>query len=70
MFGGERIGDRGSSVQNTAFAEVAVDATIMREEIFSPVSVSTLSFLETGISGLGLLSPVNRVLLVFPLKRK
>lgn len=40
LFGGERIGDKGYFVQNTAFADVADDATIMREEIFGPVAVS------------------------------
>ncbi|OOQ89553.1 Aldehyde dehydrogenase [Penicillium brasilianum] len=38
LFGGERIGDKGYFVQNTAFADVADDATIMREEIFGPVA--------------------------------
>lgn len=40
LFGGERIGDKGYFVQNTAFVDVADDATIMREEIFGPVAVS------------------------------
>lgn len=40
LFGGERIGDKGYFVQNTAFADVADNATIMREEIFGPVAVS------------------------------
>lgn len=43
LFGGERIGEKGYFVQNTAFADVADDATIMREEIFGPVAVSMLS---------------------------
>ncbi|KAJ5309370.1 uncharacterized protein N7443_001831 [Penicillium atrosanguineum] len=38
LFGGEPIGDKGYFVQNTAFADVADDATIMREEIFGPVA--------------------------------
>ncbi|KAJ5086176.1 hypothetical protein N7532_010947 [Penicillium argentinense] len=38
LFGGERIGDKGYFVQNTAFADVADDAAIMREEIFGPVA--------------------------------
>ncbi|KGO38161.1 Aldehyde dehydrogenase, N-terminal [Penicillium expansum] len=38
LFGGERIGDKGYFVQNTAFADVGDDATIMREEIFGPVA--------------------------------
>ncbi|KAJ5179083.1 hypothetical protein N7492_002293 [Penicillium capsulatum] len=38
LFGGERIGQKGYFVQNTAFADVADDATIMREEIFGPVA--------------------------------
>ncbi|KAJ5914507.1 Aldehyde dehydrogenase N-terminal [Penicillium tannophilum] len=38
LFGGERIGEKGYFVQNTAFADVADDATIMREEIFGPVA--------------------------------
>lgn len=45
LFGGERIGDVGYFVQNTAFADVADDATIMREEIFGPVAVSENSLL-------------------------
>lgn len=45
LFGGERIGDKGYFVQNTAFADVADDAAIMREEIFGPVAVSTSSLL-------------------------
>ena len=39
LFGGERIGEKGYFVQNTAFADVAEDASIMREEIFGPVAV-------------------------------
>lgn len=39
LFGGERIGAKGYFVENTAFADVADDATIMREEIFGPVAV-------------------------------
>jgi aldehyde dehydrogenase (NAD+) len=42
LFGGDRIGDKGYFVQNTAFADVDEDATIMREEIFGPVAVSML----------------------------
>ncbi|KAJ5720100.1 hypothetical protein N7493_006978 [Penicillium malachiteum] len=38
LFGGERIGEKGYFVQNTAFADVGDDATIMREEIFGPVA--------------------------------
>ncbi|KAJ6124527.1 hypothetical protein N7471_011844 [Penicillium samsonianum] len=38
LFGGERIGDKGYFVENTAFADVGDDATIMREEIFGPVA--------------------------------
>jgi aldehyde dehydrogenase (NAD+) len=33
QFGGERIGDKGYFVQNTAFAHMADDAMIMRDEI-------------------------------------
>ena len=40
LFGGDKIGEQGYFVQNTAFADVADDATIMREEIFGPVAVS------------------------------
>lgn len=40
LFGGEPIGSKGYFVQNTAFADVPDDATIMREEIFGPVAVS------------------------------
>lgn len=39
LFGGEQIGEQGYFVQNTAFADVPADATIMREEIFGPVAV-------------------------------
>ncbi|CAI7594474.1 unnamed protein product [Penicillium glandicola] len=38
LFGGERIGDKGYFVEDTAFADVGDDATIMREEIFGPVA--------------------------------
>ncbi|KAJ6168872.1 hypothetical protein N7497_001715 [Penicillium chrysogenum] len=38
LFGGERIGEKGYFVENTAFADVGDDATIMREEIFGPVA--------------------------------
>ncbi|KAJ5403193.1 hypothetical protein N7509_003064 [Penicillium cosmopolitanum] len=38
LFGGEPIGSKGYFVQNTAFADVPDDATIMREEIFGPVA--------------------------------
>ncbi|KAJ5688525.1 hypothetical protein N7462_002917 [Penicillium macrosclerotiorum] len=38
LFGGEQIGNKGYFVQNTAFADVTEDATIMREEIFGPVA--------------------------------
>ncbi|KAJ5964977.1 Aldehyde dehydrogenase N-terminal [Penicillium vulpinum] len=38
LFGGERIGDKGYFVQNTAFVDVGDDATIMREEICGPVA--------------------------------
>ncbi|KAL4894471.1 aldehyde dehydrogenase domain-containing protein [Aspergillus ambiguus] len=38
LFGGERVGDQGYFVQNTAFADVSEDATIMKEEIFGPVA--------------------------------
>lgn len=41
LFGGERIGNKGYFVQNTAFADVPDDASIMREEIFGPVAVSS-----------------------------
>jgi aldehyde dehydrogenase (NAD+) len=46
LFGGDRIGDKGYFVQNTAFADVGDDATIMREEIFGPVAVSSISSLR------------------------
>jgi aldehyde dehydrogenase (NAD+) len=39
LFGGEKIGDQGYFVENTAFADVSDDATIMCEEIFGPVAV-------------------------------
>lgn len=45
LFGGQRIGDRGYFVQNTAFADVTDDASIMRDEIFGPVAVSAPSHL-------------------------
>ncbi|KAJ5807949.1 hypothetical protein N7474_009218 [Penicillium riverlandense] len=38
LFGGEKIGQRGYFVENTAFADVSDDATIMCEEIFGPVA--------------------------------
>ncbi|KAL5355293.1 aldehyde dehydrogenase domain-containing protein [Aspergillus floccosus] len=38
LFGGEKVGDKGYFVQNTAFADVSEDATIMKEEIFGPVA--------------------------------
>ncbi|KAJ5296191.1 hypothetical protein PENANT_c021G02468 [Penicillium antarcticum] len=38
LFGGDRIGDKGYFVENTAFADVGDNATIMREEIFGPVA--------------------------------
>ncbi|KAE8153555.1 aldehyde dehydrogenase domain-containing protein [Aspergillus avenaceus] len=38
LFGGEKIGEKGYFVQNTAFADVAEDAAIMKEEIFGPVA--------------------------------
>ncbi|KAI9925436.1 hypothetical protein ASPWEDRAFT_539490 [Aspergillus wentii DTO 134E9] len=38
LFGGEKIGDEGYFVQNTAFADVTEDAAIMKEEIFGPVA--------------------------------
>ncbi|KAJ5617162.1 hypothetical protein N7537_002276 [Penicillium hordei] len=38
LFGGKRIGDKGYFVENTAFADVGDDTTIMREEIFGPVA--------------------------------
>lgn len=40
LFGGERVGDKGYFVQNTAFTNVSDDAEIMQEEIFGPVAVS------------------------------
>lgn len=42
LFGGERIGDKGYFVQDTAFADVDDNARIMREEIFGPVAVRVL----------------------------
>lgn len=39
LFGGEQIGAKGYFVEDTAFADVADNATIMREEIFGPVAV-------------------------------
>ncbi|KAJ5998710.1 hypothetical protein N7451_006520 [Penicillium sp. IBT 35674x] len=38
LFGGEKIGDKGYFVQDTAFADVDDNAKIMREEIFGPVA--------------------------------
>ncbi|KAJ5266542.1 hypothetical protein N7478_009350 [Penicillium angulare] len=38
LFGGEKIGEKGYFVQNTAFADVSDNAAIMREEIFGPVA--------------------------------
>lgn len=38
LFGGEKVGDKGYFVENTAFADVSEDATIMKEEIFGPVA--------------------------------
>ncbi|RAL01411.1 putative aldehyde dehydrogenase, partial [Aspergillus ibericus CBS 121593] len=37
LFGGERIGEKGYFVQNTAFADVRQGERIMREEVFGPV---------------------------------
>lgn len=39
LFGGEKIGDRGYFIQDTAFYDVDENASIMREEIFGPVAV-------------------------------
>jgi aldehyde dehydrogenase (NAD+) len=39
LFGGEKVGEKGYFVQNTAFADVSEDAAIMKEEIFGPVAV-------------------------------
>lgn len=44
LFGGDRIGNKGYFVENTAFADVGDNATIMREEIFGPVAVSQYSY--------------------------
>ncbi|KAJ5094734.1 hypothetical protein N7456_010595 [Penicillium angulare] len=38
LFGGEKIGEKGYFVQNTAFADVGDNDAIMREEIFGPVA--------------------------------
>ncbi|EAW11714.1 putative aldehyde dehydrogenase [Aspergillus clavatus NRRL 1] len=38
LFGGGKLGEKGYFVENTAFADVAEDATIMKEEIFGPVA--------------------------------
>ncbi|UDD57529.1 hypothetical protein AFCA_005031 [Aspergillus flavus] len=38
LFGGEKVGDKGYFVENTAFADVSENATIMKEEIFGPVA--------------------------------
>ncbi|KMK62260.1 aldehyde dehydrogenase [Aspergillus fumigatus Z5] len=38
LFGGEKVGETGYFVENTAFADVAEDAAIMKEEIFGPVA--------------------------------
>jgi aldehyde dehydrogenase (NAD+) len=46
LFGGEQIGKKGYFVQNTAFADVPDNATIMREEIFGPVAVSARPILD------------------------
>ncbi|PWY91303.1 aldehyde dehydrogenase [Aspergillus sclerotioniger CBS 115572] len=37
LFGGERVGEMGYFVQNTAFADVGQEERIMREEVFGPV---------------------------------
>lgn len=69
LFGGERIGDKGYFVENTAFADVGDDATIMREEIFGPVAVSTFSMHDSVI--LNTNPVINcRVLPSLPRKRK
>ena len=39
LFGGERVGEKGYFVQDTAFVDVPEDATILKEEIFGPVAV-------------------------------
>ncbi|GKZ18358.1 hypothetical protein AbraIFM66951_000916 [Aspergillus brasiliensis] len=38
LFGGERIGEKGHFVQNTAFADVGQGERMMKEEIFGPVA--------------------------------
>ncbi|GFF22213.1 aldehyde dehydrogenase [Aspergillus udagawae] len=38
LFGGEKVGQKGYFVENTAFADVSEDAAIMKEEIFGPVA--------------------------------
>jgi aldehyde dehydrogenase (NAD+) len=40
LHGGHRVG-QSNGVENTAFFDVSEDATIMKEEIFGPVAVST-----------------------------
>lgn len=46
LFGGERVGDNGYFVQDTAFVDVPEDATILKEEIFGPVVVSPYRHLK------------------------
>ena len=41
LHGGNKLGETGHSVENTAFADVTEDASIMREEIFGPVAVGS-----------------------------
>ncbi|RAL14368.1 putative aldehyde dehydrogenase [Aspergillus homomorphus CBS 101889] len=38
LFGGQRVGEKGYFVQNTAFADVGQEDRIMQEEIFGPVA--------------------------------
>lgn len=46
LFGGEKVGDKGYFVENTAFADVSENATIMKEEIFGPVAVCVSLWLD------------------------
>ena len=41
LHGGNQLGKTGYFVENTAFADVAEDASIMKQEIFGPVAVSS-----------------------------
>ena len=52
LHGGNKLGETGHFVENTAFADVTEDASIMREEIFGPVAVGFFSYLRISRFGL------------------